>query len=168
MCKQMTQRHEIEADIKREVERCEASIRQDGQIVNPFIVIDLEDLFIANKFYFEENGFCFEDNIRVENGRIRYYAIMRPSFNGKMAEDIRRKMCEAQKEFVMRQRTNLQERFSRSVAENGGANKAQVYVDMRKIVFDNKCYFEGQGYYFEAREDFNDDNSRFSAWMKMR
>lgn len=169
MCMQMmSQRQEIEADIKREVERCEASIRKDGQVVSPLIVLDLENLFIANKFYFEENGFGFEDNIRVENGRMRYYAIMRPSFNGKMAEDIRRKLKEAQMDFVMRQRTELQEAFEQSARAVGKRRDARVYVNMREIIFDNKGYFEDEGYYFEPGDSSSYDDARFDAWMKHR
>ena len=169
MCKQMmSQRQEIEADIKREVERCEASIRKDGHIVSPSIVIDLENLFIANKFYFEENGFCFEDNTRIENGRIRYYAIMRPSFNGKMAENIRKKMREAQKEFAFHQRVKLQENFNQRVRETGSRSLAQVLVNMSEIVFENKGYFEDEGYYFEPIQFSATDNTSFNAWMKVR
>lgn len=167
MCMQMmSQRQEIEADIKREVERCEASIREDGQVVTPFIVIDLENLFIANKIYFEENGFGFEANNRVENGRLRYYAIMRPFFNGKMAEDIRKKLQEAQREFVMQQRKDLCEAFSQSVMELGSKREARVHVNMREIIFDNKGYFEDQGFYFESKPVCNGEDTRFDAWMR--
>mgnify|MGYP003315834556 CR=1 FL=1 len=166
MCKQMTQRHEIEADIQRELTRCEKSIRNTGKIVIPMIIIDMEKMFIANKIYFEQNGFCFEDSTRVENGAIKHFAIMRPIFNGEMAEAIRMRIQEAQKDFIMCQRSSLQKDFAKSVSEEGGRKKAQVLVDMREISCDNKSYFEGEGYYFAPKLSCDGEESVFFAWLR--
>lgn len=157
MCKQMNQRQEIEADIKREVECCEASIRENGKMVFPSIIIDLKSLIIANKTYFEENGFCFEDSIRIENGELKYYAIMRPIFNGKMAENIRKRIKEAQKLFVLRQRSDLQREF---------CEKGRVRVNMREVAYDNRAYLEDEGFYFEPVSSLDSDEAQF--WMKKR
>lgn len=167
VCKQMMkQRQEIEADILRELKSCESSIRNNGKMVIPHIIVDTSELFIANKTYFEQNGFCFDDSTRVENGAIKHYAIMRPIFNGMMAEAIRMRMQEAQKDFIMCQRHSLQKDFAKSVSEEGSRKKAQVIVDMREISCDNKSYFEGEGYYFVPKHSCDGEDSVFLAWLR--
>ena len=167
MC--MRQRHEIEADIERELRRCEECIRTTGKMMYPMVVIDLDKIFLANKRYFEENGFFFEESFRLENGVIKYYAIMKPEFPGKMAEIIRKKMKEAQMQFHMRQRTEMHKRFDEAVQQTEVKSDAQIFVNMAELAFENKAYFEDQGYKFLHYKPTSEvtDTTTY-AWMKLR
>ena len=167
MCMQMMeQRREIEADIWRETERCEDCIRTTGKITYPMLVIDLEKLFIANKRYFEDKGFYFEESLRLENGVMKYFALMKPEFPGEMAEKIRKKMKDAQMQFHMHQRTALHKRFDEAVQQTGVKSEAQILVNMAELVFENKAYFEDEGYKFEPYKLAGEADSPTYAWMK--
>lgn len=157
----MAQRKEISQDIERVVEFCLSNIRNKGVIDIPSIIIDLETLSIANRRYFEENGFCFEPSTRMENGRVRYYAIMRPIYNGVIANCIREKMIQAQKDYNKRQLQIIENAYKESLKEFG-PDLARVPIDMRKIILENKIILEEHGFYFQPR-----DNEGL-CWMKMR
>lgn len=157
----ITQRKKIQEDIEVMVKFCLDNIRKKGIIDIPTIMIDLETLSIGNRRYFEENGFCFQPHTIIENGRTKYYAIMRPIYNGTIADSIREKMFQAQKEYKREQLKVILKTYEQKV-EDFGADMARVSIDMTKIILDNKVSLEEQGFYFEPR------NTQGLCWMKKR
>ena len=155
------QRKKIQEDIDVVVEVCVQNIRKKGIIDIPSIMIDLEKLSLGNRRYFEENGFCFQPYTLIENGHTRYYAAMKPIYNGTIANSIRAKMLQAQKEYEKEQLEVILRAYEQSVRDFG-TDMARVPIDMTKIILDNKFTLEGLGFYFESR------NQEGMCWMKKR
>lgn len=164
MCKAMMgQRNEIEAMIKADLERCVRNIEKNGCSDEPIVKVDLETLFIANRDYFENQGFFFEPEIKVENNRVRYYASLKLGGESKaLAIECWKKIRDAKAHFARNQRKEI---FTLLREAQGSV----ISVDMSSLLFENKLYFEEVGFYFEPESCIiKDGKSMYLARMKKR
>ena len=162
MCKEMMQqRARVENELKAELERCLEKISNNGESTLPAIKIDLENLFIANREYFERQGFFFEpDSQRIWDNQIKYYAwIKLGGCEGRLAKEFWHKIKEAQKCFDISQRRQI----AKKLGEAGGVT---ISVNMKVLTFENKVYFEELGYIFEP--DIRRENGKTLCYAKMR
>lgn len=155
------QRKKIQENIDVVVKNCIDNIRNNGVIEIPSIMVDLQELSLGNRGYFEQNGFCFQPHTIIENGRAKYYAAMKPIYNGRIADSIREKMLYSQKEYEKEQLSVILKAYEQSI-QDFGIDEARVPINMTKITLDNKVALEELGFYFEPR------NSKEMCWMKKR
>ena len=160
MCKEMMgQRHAIEQELKKELERATENIRKKGVYDKPSVRVDLEHLFIANRQYFEQQGFTFEPNIQVENGQVKYYAWIKLGGEGELGKTFWKKIREAREDCIKAQRKVIYEKL-----RDSGSGK--IWVDMTKLFFENKLFFEERGYWFEPDSKIQNGEVMCRACMR--
>lgn len=161
MCKvMMGQRAKIEEMLNEDLERCLKIIREKGRCIMPNVRLDLETLFIANREYFERQGFFFDEEHRVENNQVKYYAWLRLGGDeGELAAQYWKKIKEAEKTFVKNQRQAISDRLR-------DAQGCSISVDMNQLLFENKLFFEERGYYFEP--DVRIENGKAVCLARMK
>ena len=162
MCKEMMeQRNKIEEMLNIDMERCLKNIRNTGACDAPTVMVDMEKLFIANREYFERQRFFFEPDTRVEKQQVRYYAWLKLGGKGEMGNSFWKKIHEAKEDYMIEQRKKILNRLK--VAEGGC-----VCVNLRKLLFENKMFFEASGYAFEPYTRMESDKVHYFAWIKKR
>ena len=71
MCKEMMgQRNKIESNLEKDLQRVLENIRNNGVLDIPAVLVNMDSLFIANREYFENQGFLYEPLTKIENGKI--------------------------------------------------------------------------------------------------
>lgn len=162
MCKaMMEQREAIEKALKVDLKRATDNIRKNGVCDAPRVLVDMEQLFIANRQYFKQQGFFFDSDTRIENGRVRYYAWLKLGGEGNLAETFWEKIREANEEFIIVQRKEIFQKLRDS-------QLSYIFVDMQKLLFDNKLFFEEHGFCFEPDTRIQDGTTVYLARMRKR
>lgn len=161
MCKEMMeQRSQMEELVWKDLERCLENIRSNGCYDTPIVLVDMEQTFIANREYFEQQGFFFDPQNRIENGRVRYFSWMKlGSSKGNIGEECWRKIKLANEEFIKNQRQEILNRFNSD-------EEHRILVDMSELCLENKLYFEERGYYFTPDTRIENGKPRYLAWMQ--
>ena len=160
MCKEMMgQRHAIEQELKKELERATENIRKNGVFDKPSVMVDMEKMFIANRQYFEQQGFIFEPHTKVEKGQVRYYAWLKLGGEGELGKKFWKKIREAKEDCIKAQRKEIFESLR-------NAEDCNISVDMRQLFFENKLFFEERGYCFEP--DSKIQNGKVVYLSRMR
>jgi len=161
MCqKMMEQRTYIKNMIDKAVEECIKKIRDTGIYDAPTVMVDLSDLFKANLKYFEQEGFFFEPNTRIENNQVKFYAWIKFFSEGNMGRKFWKEVEEAKQYFSKRQRNNIIEALKNS--ENG-----KICICLNEILFENMIFFQERGYIFVPDVTKN-TNQRYMVWMEKR
>lgn len=162
MCKEMMgQRNNIEAKLRRELERVTENIRKNGASDMPAVRVDMEELFIANREYFQSQGFFFDFDTRVENDRVKYYAYLKLGGEGALGTTFWKKIREAREYFVKAQRQRIWDHMR-------DAQGCYISVDMNWLLFENKLFFEECGYYFEPDTRIQNGKVVYLARMRKR
>lgn len=162
MCKEMmVQRNKIESDLEKDLERALENIRNNGVWDSPTALVNMERLFIANREYFENQGFYFEPATKIEKGKVFYWAWLKLGGEGKLASKCWDKIREARKEYIKNQRKEI----FKLLRETQGC---PITVDMNWLLFDNKMFFEEVGYYFESETRIENGKTVCFARMKKR
>jgi len=163
MCKRMMQqRADIEAVLNKDLERCLEGILKTGRVSIPRVRVDLDELYIANREYFEHEGFIFEAATRIEKNQIKYYAWLRLGGEGTLANQYWKKIKLAEADFVNHQR----QKISDQLRETGGG---YYYIeDISGFRFENKLYFEERGYFFEPVTIIKNGTALNGAHMRKR
>lgn len=162
MCKEMTeQRYYLECEIWKELERCIKNIQKGEKYEVPKVQIRREDLWLGNKIHFEEMGFRFEEDVRCEKEQFTYYVWMVPVSNGEIANEIHKQLRQAQKDYITIQRKKICERID--VMKLRSQNNICIHINMKKLCFDNKIFFEEKGYIFKK-----DPEAEGYAWMQKK
>lgn len=162
MCKQMMeQRNQIESDLNKKLERVLENIRKKGVSNVPAVMVNMDKLFIANREYFEKQGFFFKTIPKIENGNIVCYAMLKLQGDGELASRYWSRIREARKVFVKNQRRIIWDMLRE-------AQGCPITVDMKCLLFENKTFFEERGYYFEIESRSGEDQSVYLVRMKKR
>lgn len=163
MCKEMMgQRSKIEELLKKDLERCLENIRQNGVYDAPTVMVDMDNLFIANREYFERQGFFFDSDTRIENNKVKYYAWLKlGGEGGELGRECWKKIREAREVFMKNQRQKIQNLLK-------SAQGCHISVDMKELLFENKLFFEERGYYFEPDTRIENGKLMYLARMKKR
>lgn len=165
MCKEMMeQRVRIENELKAELENCLMIIHNNGECKIPAVMVDLDNLFIANREYFEHQGFFIEPALQKVFGKeFKYFAWIKlgGGGNGNLGKEFWKKIQEAHNFFKNAQRKAI----SKKLGETGGAI---ISVNMQKLLFENKLYFEEMGYVFQPDIRRVNGKTLYYAWMKKK
>ena len=161
MCKEMMgQRANMEEQIHKDLERCMENIRKNGGCDVPIVLVDMERLYIANREYFERQGFFFDSETRIENGKPRYFAWMKlGGAYGELGNECWKKIRMAREEFIKNQRQGIWDRMDK-------LNRHRVLVDMAELCFENKLFFEERGFFFTPDTRVEEGQVHYYAWMQ--
>ena len=160
MCKRMMQqRVEIEAMLNDNLKQCLENIRQSGHSNLPNVLLDLENVFIANREYFEHQGFCFEPITRGENNQVKYYAWLGLGGEGELGRTFWNRLREAREDFMKEQRKEICDHLR-------AANGSYIIIDINQLLFEHKMFFEERGYCFEPDTIIQNGKMVHLAYMK--
>ena len=162
MCKEMMgQRNKIKTMLDEALNKCLEKIRANGGYDTPIVIVDMEKLFIANREYFEHQGFFFESHTKIVNNRIKCYAKMKLGGDGELAREFWKKIREAREVFVKNQRKKICDYLRE-------ATGSYILVDLNDLLFENKMYFEECGFVFEPKTTIEDGEVQYLVCMRKR